>query len=386
MLLAPSSYLCGLSGVFWTCRRLRLRRLEPSPDCSHVQFVYPFHTCEPWNHHHHNDYDNSSGVHRVCYARNVEANFCLFRFGHRGTRTGPPIFSITVVSPPTSSATTTTVSANQNGSTTTTKTTVVTAATPQVTTSMLANPPPTSNQTSIQVNIPGFGPTTVSSPVVSFVPQSLSNGVTALNLSVTGTITGPVAAAVVAAGGGSPESPSVPFSLTQTVRTVAAAPVAPQTLSSSTTTLPVSFIFPRGFFSAPAQPDQSAVVDVEEDVRAASDNAQAAISLCAIDKPACVADALDAYADELEKLAPRLPPRLRALPGILRKASHNIRAAKTPAAAVRAVKIAIAEVRKTISLLQADDVATRSVGTREGSLVAATLQVASNKLQKAVGI
>lgn len=294
---------------------------------------------------------------------------------------GMATFLVKTAAPPTSSTTTTTVSGNQNGSTTTTQTTVVAAATPQVTTTTLENPPPTTNQTSIQVNIPGFGRTTVSTPVVSLSPQPPVNGVTTTNLVVTGTITGPVATAI------SPGSRSIPFSLTETLQTVAVAPVTPTTTSSSTTVLPLEIaILPGGFFGAPAQPEQAASDDVEAEVKAASDGAQAAIAACGIETPSCVADALDAYADALEKLAPRLPPRLRTLPAIIRKAAHNIRVAKTPAAAVRALKTAIAEVHKTISLLRADDAVTRQVGTREGALVVETLQVASDKLEKAVGL
>jgi hypothetical protein len=296
---------------------------------------------------------------------------------------GKATFLVTSASPPTSSTTTTTVFANQNGSTTTTNTTVVVAAAPQVTTTTLANPPPTTSQTSIQVNIPGFGPTTVSKPVVTLSPQAPVNGVTATNLVVTGTITGPVALAI------SPGSRSVPFSLTETVQTVAVAPVAPITTTASSTILPPTSSFPRGAFGAlaqPEQPEQLASDDVEAEVKAASDRAQAAIALCGIETPSCVADALEAYADVIEKLAPQLPPRLQTLPAIIRKAAQNIRVAKTPAAAARAVKLAIAEVHKTIALLRADDAAARQSGTRDGALIVQTLQVASNKLEKAVGL
>lgn len=300
--------------------------------------------------------------------------------GNGALGVGQASFLVTNATPPTSSTTTTTVFTNQNGSTTTTNTTLVAAAAPQVTTTTLANPPPTTNQTSIKVNIPGFGRTTVSTPVVTLSPQPPVNGVTATNLVVTGTIAGPVATAI------SPGSTSIPFSLTETLQTVAVAPVTPTTTSSSTTVLPATSILPRGSFGAPAQPEQTAADDVEAEVKAASDSAQAAIAVCGVETPSCVADALEAYADALEKLAPRLPPRLRTLPAIIRKAAHNVRIAKTPAAAVRAVKLAIAEVHKTISLLRADDSVTRQVGTREGTLVVETLQVASDKLEKAVGL
>jgi hypothetical protein len=293
---------------------------------------------------------------------------------------GTPTFVVMTVSPPKSSTTTTTVSANQNGSTTTTNTTVTAATSPKVTTTTLANPPPTTIQSSISVDIPGFGPTTVSTPIVTLSPQAPANGVTATNLKVTGTITGPVAAAI------SPGSSTVPFSFTETFQTVAVAPVAPTTTSSSTTMLAEIPILPRGVFEAPTQPEQAAADDIAADVRAASETAQSAIAVCGITKKECVADALDSYADALEQLAPRLPPRLRMLPAIIRKVAHNVRTAKTLAAAARAVKQAIVEVHKTISLLKADDAITRAAGSREGALVIETLQVASDKLERSVGL
>jgi hypothetical protein len=88
----------------------------------------------------------------------------------------------------------------------------------------------------------------------------------------------------------------------------------------------------------------------------------------------------------LRKLAPYLPPQLRTLPTIVATAAKKVRAAKTKAEAVQAVRIAIAEVHKSIALLRADDAQTRQVGTREGTLVVETLQVASDKLEKAVGL
>lgn len=121
-------------------------------------------------------------------------------------------------------------------------------------------------------------------------------------------------------------------------------------------------------------------------MKAASDQAQDQILVCQIDSPPCIADALDAYAAALEKLAPYLPPQLRTLPGIVARAATKVRAAKTKAEAVRAVKAAIGEVHKTISLLKADDSGTRDIGAREGTLVVQTLQVASDKLEKAVGL
>ena len=112
--------------------------------------------------------------------------------------------------------------------------------------------------------------------------------------------------------------------------------------------------------------------------------AEAAISTCSDDDPRCIADALDAYAEALRRLP--LPPELKHLPDVVARAAHQVRAAKTKAQAVKAIKAAIAEVHKTISLLKADDPVTLKAETRTGAFVAETLAVADNKLEKAVGL
>jgi hypothetical protein len=115
-----------------------------------------------------------------------------------------------------------------------------------------------------------------------------------------------------------------------------------------------------------------------------SSEAQNAINACA-DKQ-CVADALDKYAAALQQIAPSLPRELRSLPAIVAKTAQRVRAARTVAEAVRAVKSAIVQVHKIISLLKADDGFTSGEKKREGSLVAQTLQVASGKLERATGL
>jgi hypothetical protein len=100
----------------------------------------------------------------------------------------------------------------------------------------------------------------------------------------------------------------------------------------------------------------------------------------------CVADALDKYADELAEISPQFPPSMRDLPEVVRTAARKVRAAKTKTEAVRAIKAAIVVVHKTIELLKADDSISHQVATREGGFVAATLEVAGAKLEKAVGL
>jgi hypothetical protein len=126
--------------------------------------------------------------------------------------------------------------------------------------------------------------------------------------------------------------------------------------------------------------------EVGSTIEALSRGAERALVECEYETPLCVADALDQYAAALQQIAPQLPPRLRSLPNIVARAATRVRASRSPAEAVRAVKIAIAEVHKSIVLLKADDPTTLKAETRVGAFVAETLQVADNKLEEAVGL
>ncbi len=164
-----------------------------------------------------------------------------------------------------------------------------------------------------------------------------------------------------------------PIPGTLTVSTVII--TSPQAATSSTA-------LPRGL-ELLSEADNSD--DVEAAVKTLSDEAQRYLSACEITSRGCFADALDAYAAALKKIAPRLPPQLRSLPSVVATAARKVRAAKTTAEALRALKTAITQVHKSIALLKADEV-TFGAGTREGMLVAQTLQVASDRLEKAVGL
>jgi hypothetical protein len=125
------------------------------------------------------------------------------------------------------------------------------------------------------------------------------------------------------------------------------------------------------------------------DPKRATRSAELALSHCSggfAGERQCVADALEAYAQALRELSPSLSPPLQGLPEIVSRAAQQVRAAKTREAAVRAIKIAIGEVRKTISLIRADDLGQFNAETRAGAFVAETLEVADNKLEKAVGL
>jgi hypothetical protein len=121
-------------------------------------------------------------------------------------------------------------------------------------------------------------------------------------------------------------------------------------------------------------------------VQSVSQTAEQAVSVCDIHTPRCIADALDDYATALRALGPLLPPEFKDLPVIVERAATKVRTARTKKEAISAVQSAIAEVHKRIALLRADDPVALKVGTRDGSFVIQTLQVADDKLEKAVGL
>jgi hypothetical protein len=108
--------------------------------------------------------------------------------------------------------------------------------------------------------------------------------------------------------------------------------------------------------------------------------------LCEEKTRRCIANALDDYATALRAIAPRLPPGFRELPIIVERAATKVRTARTKKEAVAAVTEAIQAVHKSIALLKADDPVALKAETRAGSFVIQTLQVADDKLQKAVGL
>jgi hypothetical protein len=272
-------------------------------------------------------------------------------FGDTITSGGPARVSIVSTTRATTTTTTTTVTKNPDGSVTTTVTTVTTAAGPSVVTTTLINPPETQKGQTVTQNPPTHkdGVTTTTITIVDIRPQR---------------------------------------TVTETLSTVAVTPVAPVTTTTTTTTpAPPP---PASSSTTPETTQPPLIVasggDIEAAVAAASNHAEQGIEACQADTPPCIADALEAYAEALRKLAPFMPPQLRNLPDIVEKAAKRVRVAKTKKEALDAVRIAIAEVRNSISLLKADDPMTRAVGTREGTLVVETLRVANNRLEKAVGL
>ena len=114
--------------------------------------------------------------------------------------------------------------------------------------------------------------------------------------------------------------------------------------------------------------------------------AQDAIAKCGIQVPNCVADALDAYANHLEQIAASLPPSMRKLPQIFHEAARKVREARTPAAAVRAITTALAQVKASITLIRAVDADTRTLGRTVGAQSIDVLQSAQVALSRVSGL
>lgn len=255
--------------------------------------------------------------------------------------------------------TTTTTTVNANGSTTTTTTTTyapVSSLTGITVTGTytVAGSPPTSN--SFSFFFPALpqavGTALANGYDLTLTPIANTNTI-AIGLSPAPDVAGPTATGTLTLGA----------PMTTTSSTPAPAPPTPFTPSHG----------PQG-------PTASAVAEAAQ---AAADETLIEIARCNNQTPPCVADALFAYAAKLEKIAPQLPPKMRALPGIIRQAARKVRAAKSPAEAVRAVQTAIVQVRHTVELLRAEDPDARALGGKVGDEAVGVLQAASEKLERA---
>ena len=136
----------------------------------------------------------------------------------------------------------------------------------------------------------------------------------------------------------------------------------------------------------PLAPNAPVYNEVDSSIKSITRGAEPAIDECDNRDFRCIADVLDNYAAALREIAPQLPPAMRNLPDIVARAARRVRVARTRQEAIQAVKVAIDAVRKSIALLKADDPVALNRATRAGSFVAETLQVADNKLEKAVGL
>ena len=121
----------------------------------------------------------------------------------------------------------------------------------------------------------------------------------------------------------------------------------------------------------------------------ASDRAEEAIVGCGLrfdTAHLCIADALDSYASEIDSATADLPARFHVVPAIVHAAARRVREARTKAEALGALKIAEGQVRKTISLLRAENPNARPAVAEAGRAVNETLGVAREALLRSAEI
>ena len=100
----------------------------------------------------------------------------------------------------------------------------------------------------------------------------------------------------------------------------------------------------------------------------------------------CVGDALEQFADALEAKGVDLPGPLRGIPAVIRQAARQVRAARTVQEARAAVGTAVAEVRKAIALLRADDPSIGRLQVQQANRIASALGSVENRLSRATGL
>lgn len=100
----------------------------------------------------------------------------------------------------------------------------------------------------------------------------------------------------------------------------------------------------------------------------------------------CVGDALEQFADALEAKGIDLPGPLRGIPAVIRQAARQVRAARTIQEARAAVGSAVAEVRKAIALLRADDPSIGRLQIQRANRIASALGSVESRLSRATGL
>lgn len=100
----------------------------------------------------------------------------------------------------------------------------------------------------------------------------------------------------------------------------------------------------------------------------------------------CVGGALEQFADALEAKALTLPGPMRGIPAAIRQAARKVRAARTIQEARAAVGAAVAEVRKAIALIRADDPAIGRLQLQQANRIASALGSVESRLSRATGL
>jgi filamentous hemagglutinin family protein len=137
-------------------------------------------------------------------------------------------------------------------------------------------------------------------------------------------------------------------------------------------------------------PDASAFSDPAAAIAAVSAATSQYVERCRDASQEDIANALDHYADALDVIIQKLPPKLRAqlrqIPSLVRSAAIRARAAPTRAAAVRVLQQTVAQVRREILLVRAEDPDSARIRSAVSTGVSGVLNTAAVALARAEGI
>ena len=100
----------------------------------------------------------------------------------------------------------------------------------------------------------------------------------------------------------------------------------------------------------------------------------------------CLSNALDSFAKAIDGPNLDLPRPLRGVSAVIREAARKVRVARSFEEARSAVRTAVAEVRKAIALIRADDPAVASAQVQQGDRIANALGSVETRLARAVGL
>jgi hypothetical protein len=146
---------------------------------------------------------------------------------------------------------------------------------------------------------------------------------------------------------------------------------------------------PRGTFEAKGVSEARRTLRL---IQQAEGRFEGQLARCRNDDPLqvlhrCIANALDSYAKDLSNPQIELPQATRAIPTIVARTASRVRAAKTHRQARVAVKAAVAQIRKSITLIKAVDPAViAQLQTRASTVVADSLEPVDAKLERAIGL
>ncbi|MGF9764840.1 hypothetical protein AAII07_58210 [Microvirga sp. 0TCS3.31] len=100
----------------------------------------------------------------------------------------------------------------------------------------------------------------------------------------------------------------------------------------------------------------------------------------------CIGSALEQYGVGLNTRTQQLPAPLRATVRAISQVGRQVRAVRTIRQARAAVRAVVAQVRKAIPLLRAEEPIVAQLQVRTGNTIASALRTVENSLTRAIGL